>query len=244
MYCGDLHIDTIFATIRSTYLSYSGSDVGLRTQLASVLSPTNLERKNYDEISTPVSLVEKMLATIPENFWKNPQKVLDPCCGKGNFVLGIFDAFYAGLETSIPDSVERCECIINSCIYISDINPDNVDITAYMMSKHVLHKCGAIIPCSAMNTYIGDALTMDIKCIWNISLADITVIGNPPYTVSISLRHSIPIYDKFVDTFIHARFLLFVIPSRWFSGGKGLTQFRKECYHDAILSVSCTKTMR
>ena len=32
-----------------------------------------------------------MLDKIPAEFWKKPQRVFEPCCGKGNFVLGIFD---------------------------------------------------------------------------------------------------------------------------------------------------------
>ena len=60
--------------------------------------PTNEEKKNNAEIPTPVCLVDDMLNVIPEEFWKTQQKVFEPCCGKGNFVLGIFDKFYEGLK--------------------------------------------------------------------------------------------------------------------------------------------------
>lgn len=39
-----------------------------------------------DDICTPMECVKTMVDYIPENFWKNKDiKVLDPCCGNGNF---------------------------------------------------------------------------------------------------------------------------------------------------------------
>jgi len=54
------------------------------------------------------------------------------------------------------------------------------------------------------------------------------VIGNPPYSTDPSLPSTTPLYDKFIMKFIGARHLLFVVPSRWFLGGKGLDSFRKK----------------
>jgi hypothetical protein len=64
------------------------------------------------EVSTPVHLVDDMLNLIPQDFWLTPQSVLEPCCGKGNFVLGIFDKFYNGLKYNKPDINERCKVIM------------------------------------------------------------------------------------------------------------------------------------
>ena len=36
---------------------------------------------------TPISCIEEMVSKIPESFIKNPAiKILDPCCGNGNFL--------------------------------------------------------------------------------------------------------------------------------------------------------------
>jgi len=35
-----------------------------------------------------------------------------------------------------------------------------------------------------------------------------------------------PLYDKFIEKYIGGKLLLFVVPSRWFIGGKGLDGFR------------------
>ena len=40
---------------------------------------------------TPIDCVEEMVNKIPEEFWmKNNLKILDPCCGCGNFPFVIY----------------------------------------------------------------------------------------------------------------------------------------------------------
>ena len=42
------------------------------------------------EFFTPYSIVKKMCDKIPDEDWENPSKTfLEPCCGHGNFIIGI-----------------------------------------------------------------------------------------------------------------------------------------------------------
>lgn len=65
------------------------------------------------------------------------------------------------------------------------------------------------------------------------------IIGNPPYQLGQSGGDAIgsfamPIYQKFVEAAkgLEPRYLTMVTPSRWFAGGRGLDDFRKEMLAD------------
>ncbi len=68
------------------------------------------------------------------------------------------------------------------------------------------------------------------------------IIGNPPYQLEVGVQkenYSIPIYQKFVEQAkkLSSRYLTMIIPSRWFAGGRGLDDFRKEMLLDDRLKV-------
>jgi site-specific DNA-methyltransferase (adenine-specific) len=215
----------IVNNIREIY-SIAPSDK-LRELIEKHFIPTNDEKKQNAEVPTPVKLVDDMLNSIPLEFWKKPQKVFEPCCGKGNFVLGIFDRFYNGLEEMYPKDIEkRCQVIMTECIYYADLTALNVFITTEIMKCHVQSYCGLDELDFEFNKYIGDTLELNVEDEWGINIEDISIIGNPPYSTDPSKPDTKPLYDKFIEKYIVCKTLLFVVPSRWFIGGKGLDGFR------------------
>ena len=216
--------EEIVNSIREIYAIASADK--LRSLIEKHFIPTNDEKKQNAEVPTPVKLVDDMLDTIPLGFWKTIQKVFEPCCGKGNFVLGIFDRFYKGLEETYPDEIERCRVIMTECIYYADLTVLNVFITTELMKCHIQSYCGLDEIDFEFNSYIGDTLKIDVEKQWGIQLKDVAIIGNPPYSTDPSKPDTKPLYDKFIEKYIGSKLLLFVVPSRWFIGGKGLDGFR------------------
>ncbi len=66
------------------------------------------------------------------------------------------------------------------------------------------------------------------------------VVGNPPYQVNVGKEkdnYGIPIYNQFFDIArkLSPSFISMIMPSRWFTGGRGLEQFRKSMLNDSRL---------
>ena len=68
------------------------------------------------------------------------------------------------------------------------------------------------------------------------------IIGNPPYQMNVGVEkenYAIAIYDKFVEQAkkLNPRYLIMIIPARWYAGGRGLDEFRDNMLHDNNVSV-------
>jgi SAM-dependent methyltransferase len=219
-----------FETIQNIYKNAQPED--LRKLIAKHLMPTIEEMKKNAEIPTPVSLVDEMLEKIPTEFWTKPKTVLEPCCGKGNFVLGIFDKLYNGLQED--DKVERCRIIIEECLYYGDITALNVFITTEILKCHIKSKTGQKEVDYKFNSYVGDTLDANFENAFKIKKFD-AVIGNPPYQHTDengrkALNHNL--WSSFITELFKLinqdGYLLFVTPNSWMSP----TSKTKEVFYD------------
>ncbi len=175
-------------------------------------SPSESEKENMAEISTPRKLRDDMLNSMPLSFWNNPSHtVFEPCSGKGGFVLDILYRYMNGLKDIIEDDKERHRHIVENCIYFSDINPMNIYICNLLLNPFNEFKT---------NSYLGDTLKINIKELWSKEGFH-AVIGNPPYNDNSGNKgkgHSIWTYfvEKALDEWLNKDgFLLYVHPALW-----------------------------
>ena len=78
-----------------------------------------------------------------------------------------------------------------------------------------------------LNLYEGDSLNVKINEIFHKDNFDV-IIGNPPYNEELKSTGAKPLYHKFIEYYIDkCDILTYIVPSRWFAGGRGLDKFRE-----------------
>ena len=77
----------------------------------------NIDKSTYETSNdecTPIGCIEEMLAKIPDSIWTEKVKILDPCCGNGNFHLYAWEKL---------KSIGRTDKeIVRDNLYFNDIN--------------------------------------------------------------------------------------------------------------------------
>jgi site-specific DNA-methyltransferase (adenine-specific) len=139
----------------------------------------------------------------------------------GNFPVAIYYKLMEGLKKTFDCEKERKAHILKNMLYMAEINEKNC---------FIIKEIFGITNDDELNLYHGDSSGLDIKEKFGIEKIDI-VIGNPPYNEELITKKgsATALYSTFVKNNIdNCDLLCFVIPSRWFSGGKGLNTFRKD----------------
>lgn len=202
-------LNDIVRIVKELFIKAKDNRDELSKLIDKYLIPSISEKKGAAEISTPYKLREEMLDKIPNIYWTKPRKTLEPCAGKGGFLIDITERFMKGLESMYPDAKERYQVIVEKCLYFSDINPLNIFIAKLLLDPKGEYK---------LNYNKGDTLKLDISKKWGIEGFS-AVIGNPPYNNLSGTGGSRKLWDKFVYLSINIckqnGFVLLIHPPNW-----------------------------
>ena len=202
---------TIVARVKELFLAAKQSPSEMSKLIDTYLVPQQSEKKQNAEVSTPYSLRQEMLDSVPQEFWTSPKKIFEPCCGKGGFVLDVVNRFMTGLRTFEPNEKKRYKHIVEECIYFADINPVNIFVTKLLLDPKEEY---------ALQYHEGDTLQLSVIEKWDLEGFDL-VVGNPPYNDNSGNKgkgHTLwtRFVEKALDEWcIKDGYLLYVHPALW-----------------------------
>ena len=226
----------------SEMVSYVRDNVSKMEHIKNVVKIINqfvkdgeVEKKKHGEVMTPITLVREMLDTLPKEVWSNPNlKWLDPANGAGTFPFVIIYKLMNGLSEWEPNEEKRYKHIVESMIYTCELQSRNVFLWLCGVDPKDEYTTNAY-----WGSFLDEGFDRHMKDVWDVDKFDI-VVGNPPYNSELDYEKgsAIPLYNHFTEkSIIISQRILFITPSRWFAGGKGLDSFRKKMLSSNKISI-------
>lgn len=184
-------------------------------------------RLSDSEIVTPEIVTEKIIDGLPFKAIEKSTLLLDIASKQGEFVYAVYKKFGKGIASnfySIPTSKIAYE-FTRKVYKLLDLNINLVEAnyTAYDLIK------------------ANKLIKNDILKINNKKMKFNVIVGNPPYQQKeggANINTALPIYNLFVDVAKkhNPEYISFIMPTRWYAGGRGLDSFRNEMLNDIHIS--------
>lgn len=201
----------------------------IKSSISDLITTSDVDKKNFGEVMTPIYLVDEMLDLLPKHIWSNPNlKWLDPCNGVGTFPSLIVERLMIGLEEIISDENKRYSHIIENMIYVCEIQEKNTTKFIELFNPNNDY---------CINCFKGDFLSDEfdnfMKTNWGVSKFDVLIMNSPYQTASKGKHHrSRPLYNLFIEKAIRiSEKILSVHPSRWMAKSMGLEEFRNMMFN-------------
>lgn len=160
--------------VNKTKLNYDKEEDFLGSLYSSLIS---VGKKSTNGVYyTPYNLVENMVNSIEDDFILSKEKILDPACGSGNFLISIVNKMKSL-------GIKHSEII--DLVYGYDIDP-----VATLLAKINIYLLLDDIEFSKINIYKMDYIMSEFNTRFSL------IIGNPPWGIKFSDQYKVTLRKK------------------------------------------------
>lgn len=201
--------------MKETFYLNIKNPIILHRMIQQYISTTEIEVKNFGNVSTPCEIINELFSNVPDKYWETERKIYDPCCGKGTFLLKVIEKMMMNLKDVFETDEEKYKYIIENCIYYSDLDYLNIFITNILMKKDLKN--------IKLNFFCGNSIQMKPleNPNWNLYDKFDFVCMNPPFTDGSGARGANhKLWDHFVKKALNELLkpygiLMTIHPSGW-----------------------------